>query len=67
MYIKEILNIICFCKKIQKKDFNKGGFWPKMNAYGRLDTCELYVFKHSERVRKVYNCALETGIKSQIF
>ena len=22
-----------------------GGFWPKMNANGRLDTCELDVFK----------------------
>ena len=22
-----------------------GGFWPKMNANGRLDTCELNVFK----------------------
>ena len=44
-----------------------GGFWPKMNANGRLDTCELNVgnLPHSERVRKVYNCALETGIKSQ--
>ena len=44
-----------------------------MNANGRLDTCELNVFigilpnsRHSERVRKVYNCASETGIKSQI-
>jgi hypothetical protein len=50
-----------------------GGFWPKMNANGRLDTCELNVLigilpnsRHSERVRKVYNCASETGIKSQI-
>jgi hypothetical protein len=45
-----------------------GGFWPKMNANGRLDTCELDAgnLPHSERVRKIYNCALETGIKSQI-
>ena len=45
-----------------------GGFWPKMNANGRLDTCELNAgnLPHSERVRKIYNCALKTGIKSRI-
>jgi hypothetical protein len=45
-----------------------GGFWPKMNANGRLDTCELdaFLLRHSERVRKIYSCALKTGIKSQI-
>ena len=59
---------IKFFKRIIKKSFNMGGFWPKMNANGRLDTCELNAgnLSHSERVRKIYNCALETGIKSRI-
>jgi hypothetical protein len=59
-----------FLSQIIVLSYYMGGFWPLMNADGRLDTCELnegYFFnKHSERVRKGYNSGPEIGIKYRI-
>jgi hypothetical protein len=59
-----------FLPQIIVLSYYMGGFWPLMNADGRLDTCELnegYFFnKHCERVRKGYNSGPEIDIKYRI-